>query len=526
MPNQSQPPRSLAERPAVQDAEQQVTDAAQAAMAEWLALVRDAILTDPADELTAATWRDWLNLDTWPEPAKWAAIIAKHVGTVLRDVFTLAWNSYTTASQRAQQGMNPDATRAEYVSATINQLAQSTFPADVWTAVTRARDTANETDEPDDELRGRIVGTLNPDQWADHAELIGRTEANGAFNAGAFDAGQQRQDVLGETLYKQFWATTDQRTRNTHRIAHRQVRGYDEPFLVGGYDLRWPHDPLAPPQETINCRCALLVIEEDEVEEQRDLYERYLQNTTDVWGNPLAAAGWDPSEHPRGSDGQFTETPAADQAPAAVPPPTVAKRTTFTDWLDDAQAIEQHDAKDPDGDQQLLALWQHQGFDGQPTVVTSEQFDALTTPDSLVLHRGLSGANAQQYADQFQYGDTPFAGFGGMGNGTYASTSGTAARGYAKTTGTVVRMALKPDARTTTKAEMFDKQNELFGQMMSNRPTDETRALTVIGLGDLGHLATMLGYDAYYATSTSPGDDYWVVLNRTAVITDEDVNPT
>jgi len=83
------------------------------------------------------------------------------------------------------------------------------------------------------------------------AERILRTEVNRSYNLAAF--GQQEQlakDVPG--LRKQWVATGDNRTRDTHLYVHGEVAEVDKPFSNG---LMYPGDPNGPPQETINCRC-------------------------------------------------------------------------------------------------------------------------------------------------------------------------------------------------------------------------------------------------------------------------------
>ena len=51
------------------------------------------------------------------------------------------------------------------------------------------------------------------------------------------------------------WATRrDERVRATHEAAAGQVRLVGESFDVGGYDVRFPSDPLAPPSVARFCR--------------------------------------------------------------------------------------------------------------------------------------------------------------------------------------------------------------------------------------------------------------------------------
>ena len=62
-----------------------------------------------------------------------------------------------------------------------------------------------------------------------------------------------------------FWlATSDSRTRPTHRAAEGQRVPVGQPFIVGGAELRFPGDPSGPPQEVIQCRCTMLLVEPGE----------------------------------------------------------------------------------------------------------------------------------------------------------------------------------------------------------------------------------------------------------------------
>lgn len=87
------------------------------------------------------------------------------------------------------------------------------------------------------------------------AETIARTEVNGAYNAGTYESNQALGDV--GPVEKYWIATGDDRTRQTHREADGQVRGFSDPFSVGGSEMLYPHDPAGPAKEIVNCRCVL-----------------------------------------------------------------------------------------------------------------------------------------------------------------------------------------------------------------------------------------------------------------------------
>jgi len=89
-------------------------------------------------------------------------------------------------------------------------------------------------------------------------ETVARTETMRASNAGGFqlykDWGVQRKEWL---------ATGDNRTRDSHRAANGQIVSIDEPFTVGGSPMMYPGDPGAPIAEFANCRCTTAPVFEE-----------------------------------------------------------------------------------------------------------------------------------------------------------------------------------------------------------------------------------------------------------------------
>jgi len=88
------------------------------------------------------------------------------------------------------------------------------------------------------------------------AVLIARTETHQAANYANFTS----LDVVNipETT-KEWVAVNDARTRDDHSAANGQEVSKEGNFIVGGAELRYPGDPLGPPQQVINCRCTFVV---------------------------------------------------------------------------------------------------------------------------------------------------------------------------------------------------------------------------------------------------------------------------
>ncbi|WP_372395288.1 phage portal protein (plasmid) [Azospirillum sp. HJ39] len=92
------------------------------------------------------------------------------------------------------------------------------------------------------------------------AMTIGRTESIRAANSGARMSVATMLDdpeMDGITVEKTWVATDDHRTRDSHRGMNGQtVVGLDTPFITpSGVQMSGPHDPEAPAEEVINCRC-------------------------------------------------------------------------------------------------------------------------------------------------------------------------------------------------------------------------------------------------------------------------------
>lgn len=86
-------------------------------------------------------------------------------------------------------------------------------------------------------------------------ETIARTETMRASNAGAFNL----YKAWG-TTQKEWLATGDGRTRDSHAAANGQVVDIDQPFIVGGAPMQYPGDPNAPLSEVANCRCTVIPV--------------------------------------------------------------------------------------------------------------------------------------------------------------------------------------------------------------------------------------------------------------------------
>ena len=87
------------------------------------------------------------------------------------------------------------------------------------------------------------------------AERFVRTEATNAANFGTM---QGALTIFPAQEMKKEWiASFDDRTRDTHAEADGQVVNFLDSFIVGGHQLSHPGQAGGEPAEVINCRCSM-----------------------------------------------------------------------------------------------------------------------------------------------------------------------------------------------------------------------------------------------------------------------------
>ena len=109
-----------------------------------------------------------------------------------------------------------------------------------------------------------------------NAVRIARTEGHRIQVQGTMDACYKAKDK-GADVVKQWDATLDSSTRESHAAVDGEIRELDEKFSNG---LMFPGDPSGGAAEVVNCRCALLqrarwALDDDEVQTLKDRAEYF-----------------------------------------------------------------------------------------------------------------------------------------------------------------------------------------------------------------------------------------------------------
>lgn len=123
---------------------------------------------------------------------------------------------------------------------------------------------ALDADEPLSAARIDVMVDRYAERYlAMRAETIARTETTRVLNQARQETTEKviEESGIPEDEVVRTWAATDDaRTRDTHAAMDGQERGLNEAFeSPSGATLMFPGDPDAPPEETINCRCAVLI---------------------------------------------------------------------------------------------------------------------------------------------------------------------------------------------------------------------------------------------------------------------------
>jgi hypothetical protein len=178
-----------------------------------------------------------------------------------------------------------------------------------------------------------------------------------------------------------------------------------------------------------------------------------------------------------------------------------------------------------ESDKALSQTIKKYGYNDKPSV-SDQEFNKLKDDGAVVVYRGFSrdvigGKSPEDMAEQFRDGDEQFVGFGYYGNGTYTSTKLGTAESYGKQwddtlspgKGLVTEMAIRPEAKFIDEEDM---ENLLYNMGEQKQIDYYTEGFTFLDK-DPSALAIHLGYDGIKRTD-SPGEDHYIILNRSAVV--------
>lgn len=95
------------------------------------------------------------------------------------------------------------------------------------------------------------------------AEVIWRTEANRVFSTLAKERYDRVTKAFPNRFAKEWLHSGSRHPRKAHQAMDGVQIGYDQKFIVNGYECDGPHDSSLPASETINCGCTVILIENE-----------------------------------------------------------------------------------------------------------------------------------------------------------------------------------------------------------------------------------------------------------------------
>ena len=239
--------------PSREENENQLAGTVSGSLRRWLTRARDVVMkpfrtsgTMPDADAIFSTQPAWdSEVDT----------ILTHIGRIAMD----AWSEATDV---------PPVSRHAFVMAqlamTQNFLVR--IPDEVYSLVFAEIVDGTNAGESVPQVANRVDRVLTftgSENWPNRARVIAQTETTRAYGAGTLAAGFEQARVTGRVLRKRWDATRDNRVRPGHREVDGDTVQLWMPFYVDGVPLMFPGDPTGPPETVINCRCDLMILNEE-----------------------------------------------------------------------------------------------------------------------------------------------------------------------------------------------------------------------------------------------------------------------
>lgn len=188
------------------------------------------------------------------------------VGAIIESAMKVGKHPYQSARE-IKQVVGLDARRAQALAGYRKALEEGSSRAlalDIGGNAAASIRSAYYNDSMTQDKINKLVEGYRQRLLRQRAQTIARTESMRAASMGNREAWTQALEQTNQPLasFKRYWiATNDDRTRPDHLeipVINADGVGMNEPFrLPDGGTIMFPHDPDAPPEQTINCRCTL-----------------------------------------------------------------------------------------------------------------------------------------------------------------------------------------------------------------------------------------------------------------------------
>lgn len=214
---------------------------------------------------------------------------ASYINDTTPSIWTLNYN-YTAYQADKAMGISFDI----YDENTVRRLIvedPKLLPSISQKAIDRAKDTAWNRNQFTKDVTSGILQGKSPTQLAKtikhtmglnqvSAIRNARTAITSAQNGGRMD-GYDKLASMGVQMQKEWMATLDGRTRDSHRDLDGERVPYDEPFSNG---LMFPADPQGAGREVWNCRCTMRAIFPENNEPRKmTYYGRNAEEAFEKW---------------------------------------------------------------------------------------------------------------------------------------------------------------------------------------------------------------------------------------------------
>lgn len=236
------------------ETEDDLTALVLAAITVWLAAVLPAVMATVATYGVPDLSAIWRFQDLWNRQID-------RLMPVLARLARRGWES-TMADLGRDIPFDPnDPHLTDLLQRVRNLLVR--VPDEVYRQLVRSLATGRDRGESQAQLVQRIDSVLNvngSENWPNRARVIARTELNRFTNAGTLAAAGNVQ-ARGARLVKQWKDRDDSSVRRSHAAVDNEIRELGEPFHVGKSSLQYPIDPSGHPDDVVNCRCRLKILE-------------------------------------------------------------------------------------------------------------------------------------------------------------------------------------------------------------------------------------------------------------------------